>query len=158
MTSFCRSPTTTKKLRFFSCAPLRMRAGIRESLTGQSGSKSVADSDTYMAFFTMIADVDVDGCDCDASLRRGDGVGDCDFSLLDVRVATFFFERDFSAPRDGRFTQLVGDKIKRQTTAVAGRGRPGFFLLEGSRSQGPSPAVRVASPEHTYMYIYIAVS
>lgn len=32
MTSFCRSPTTTKKLRFFSCAPLRMRSGIRESI------------------------------------------------------------------------------------------------------------------------------
>ena len=32
MASLDRSPTTTKKLRFFSSSPLRMSAGIRESL------------------------------------------------------------------------------------------------------------------------------
>jgi hypothetical protein len=32
MASLERSPTTTKKLRFFSWRPLRMRVGIRESL------------------------------------------------------------------------------------------------------------------------------
>lgn len=32
MTSLERSPTTTKKLLFFSCKPLRMSAGILESL------------------------------------------------------------------------------------------------------------------------------
>lgn len=32
MTSFWRSPTTTKKLRFFSCAPFRISAGMRESM------------------------------------------------------------------------------------------------------------------------------
>lgn len=32
MTSLPLSPTTTKKLLFFSCKPLRMRAGILESL------------------------------------------------------------------------------------------------------------------------------
>lgn len=37
MTSLDRSPTTTKKLRFFSWTPLRMSAGMRESLyTSQS--------------------------------------------------------------------------------------------------------------------------
>jgi hypothetical protein len=35
MTSFDRSPTTTKKLLFFSCTPLRMSAGILESLYKQ---------------------------------------------------------------------------------------------------------------------------
>lgn len=32
MTSLDLSPTTTKKLRFFSWMPLRMSAGMRESL------------------------------------------------------------------------------------------------------------------------------
>lgn len=36
MTSFWRSPTTTKKLRFFSWAPFLIRAGMRWSLYGVS--------------------------------------------------------------------------------------------------------------------------